>query len=83
VVSRIRTFFSLFFIPVVPLGSSYRTTCTMCGRSVKITRETAEHIVDRAATGVGARDGSALPGTAPDVLAGPADTTTSPAGTPG
>jgi hypothetical protein len=45
VVSRVRTFFSLFFIPIVPVSSSYRSTCTMCGGSVKITKEAAQHTV--------------------------------------
>jgi hypothetical protein len=44
-VARVRTFFSLFFIPVVPLTSQYRTTCTMCGQSVKITNEHADQLV--------------------------------------
>ena len=44
-VTRVRTFFSLFFIPVVPLANHYRTTCTMCGQSVKITKEHADHLV--------------------------------------
>jgi hypothetical protein len=44
-VTRVRTFFTLFFVPLIPLGSSYRTTCTFCGRSVKITREAADQLV--------------------------------------
>lgn len=44
-VTRIRTFFSLFFIPVVPLGSSYRSTCTLCGHGVRINKEDAETLV--------------------------------------
>jgi hypothetical protein len=44
-VTRVRTFFSLFFIPVIPLSSTYRTTCTMCGGSVKVTKEAAERLV--------------------------------------
>ncbi len=44
-VSRLRTFFSLFFVPVVPLTSTYRTTCTMCGGSVKVTKEAALALV--------------------------------------
>lgn len=41
VVVRIRVFFSLFFVPIIPLGSTYRSTCTMCGRTVRITKEAA------------------------------------------
>jgi hypothetical protein len=44
-VTRVRTFFTVFFIPLIPLGSKYRTTCTMCGQSVSITKETADHLV--------------------------------------
>ncbi len=44
-VTRVRTFFTLFFVPLIPLGSRYRTTCTFCGRSVKITRDAADHLV--------------------------------------
>lgn len=44
-VTRVRTFFTLFFVPLIPLGSRYRTTCTFCGRSVKITRDGADHLV--------------------------------------
>jgi hypothetical protein len=44
-VTRVRTFFTLFFVPLIPLGSRYRTTCTFCGRSVKITKEGADHLV--------------------------------------
>jgi hypothetical protein len=44
-VNRLRTFFTVFFIPLIPLASRYYTTCTMCGQSVKITREAAEHLV--------------------------------------
>jgi hypothetical protein len=44
-VTRVRTFFTLFFVPLIPLGSSYRTTCTFCGRSVKITKDGADQLV--------------------------------------
>jgi hypothetical protein len=44
-VVRVRAFFTLFFLPVIPLGHTYRTTCTMCGRSVKVAKESAEHLV--------------------------------------
>jgi hypothetical protein len=44
-VTRVRTFFTLFFIPLIPLGTKYRTTCTMCGQSVSITKETADNLV--------------------------------------
>jgi zinc-ribbon family len=44
-VTRIRTFFTLFFIPIVPLGSRYITTCTLCGAATKITKEHADHLI--------------------------------------
>lgn len=42
---RVRTFFTLFFIPLIPLGSKYRSTCTMCGSTVALSAEEAEHLV--------------------------------------
>ena len=36
VVTRIGTWFSLFFVPVIPLGTKYVSTCTFCGVSTKI-----------------------------------------------
>ena len=44
-VSWIRTWFSLFFVPVIPISSRYITTCTMCGRATKITKEDADRYV--------------------------------------
>ena len=44
-VVRVRTFFSLFFVPLIPLANRYRTTCTMCGQSTTITREAADALV--------------------------------------
>jgi hypothetical protein len=38
----LRRYFTLFFIPVIPLGTTYVMTCTMCGQSTKISREAAE-----------------------------------------
>ena len=58
-VTRVRTFFTLFFLPVLPLGSKYRTTCTMCGRSAKVTKEAADQLV------TGAERQNAAPGEAP------------------
>lgn len=44
-ITRVRTFFSIFFVPLVPLGSSYRSTCTLCGRTVKLTKADADEAV--------------------------------------
>ena len=60
-VTRVRTFFSLFFVPLVPLGSAYRSTCTLCGQTVKITQSEAEQLV------VQARSGNPPPGFPPPV----------------
>jgi hypothetical protein len=45
VVIRVSTWFSLFFIPVIPLGSKYSSTCTLCGKSVKLDKEQAMQMV--------------------------------------
>lgn len=39
--------FSIFFIPLIPLGTRYDDTCTVCGRVRPMTREQSE----RAAAG--------------------------------
>jgi hypothetical protein len=44
-VTRSRRYFTLFFVPVIPLGTKYFTTCTMCGRVTQITQEGADHYV--------------------------------------
>jgi hypothetical protein len=41
VLVRVSTWFSLFFIPVIPLGTTYVSTCTFCGRSVKVDKAQA------------------------------------------
>ncbi len=45
VVTRLSTWFSLFFIPVIPLGNKYVSTCTLCGKSVKIDKDQAMQMV--------------------------------------
>jgi hypothetical protein len=40
--TRMRKYFALFFIPVIPLDTTYAITCTMCGRSTRISKEIAE-----------------------------------------
>ena len=44
-VTRVRTFFTFFFIPLIPLGSKYRSTCTLCGGTISLTKEQAEAAV--------------------------------------
>lgn len=34
--------FTLFFIPILPLGSSYADTCTACGRTIAVPADRAE-----------------------------------------
>ncbi len=34
--------FTLFFIPILPLGSSYLDTCTACGRGITVPADRAE-----------------------------------------
>jgi hypothetical protein len=41
-VTRVRRWFTLFFIPIIPLGTKYGVTCTMCGRSTVVSKEAAE-----------------------------------------
>lgn len=45
VIVRRATWFTLFFIPVIPLGSKYVSTCTLCGASIRIDKEQALHMV--------------------------------------
>ena len=45
---RLKTFFTFFFIPLIPLGAKYRSTCTMCGTVVNLTKEQAETSVQQA-----------------------------------
>ena len=44
-VIRVRTFFTLFFVPLIPLGSKYHATCTICGSTVSVTKEQASQLV--------------------------------------
>jgi len=45
VLSRARTFVTLFFVPVAPVTTRYQTTCTMCGGAVKLTKEAADRLL--------------------------------------
>lgn len=47
-VDRRKRAFSLFFIPIIPLGSSHEVTCTACGVTSKIDRGQAERILSGA-----------------------------------
>jgi hypothetical protein len=37
--------FTLFFIPLIPLGFTRYSTCTFCGASVKVSKEDAERMI--------------------------------------
>jgi zinc-ribbon family len=41
-VCSVRTRFRLFFVPVVPWPTRYRTTCTSCGTSSTVSAEKAD-----------------------------------------
>jgi hypothetical protein len=45
VIVKRSTWFSLFFIPIIPLGSKYTSTCTLCGVSVKLDKAQALQMV--------------------------------------
>jgi hypothetical protein len=73
-VTRVRTFFSLFFIPLIPLMSRYRRTCTMCGQSVSVSAADASQLVAAAqAQARGHRGTSPLPASPPAGSTQPAD----------
>jgi hypothetical protein len=38
----VRTRFRLFFVPVMPLPTTYRTTCAECGTSATVSAEKAD-----------------------------------------
>jgi hypothetical protein len=44
---QVTRWFTLFFIPVFPVGRRYVLTCVACGQSSKLTKEQADEIVAR------------------------------------
>ncbi len=50
-VKRVRKF-SLFFIPLFPVGTRYVDTCTACGRSIEVSPEDAETAASQAGPGL-------------------------------
>lgn len=46
--TQITRWFTLFFIPVFPIGRRYVLTCAACGQASKITRQQADEMVARA-----------------------------------
>jgi hypothetical protein len=69
VIVRTSTWFSLFFIPVIPLGSKYRSTCTLCGVSVKLDKAQALQMVAAAQQVATQSSGAHIP--QPESLAPP------------
>jgi hypothetical protein len=47
-ITRVRKYFTLFFIPLIPLGDKFATSCTMCGYGARISKEAADHYVSMA-----------------------------------
>jgi hypothetical protein len=45
-----RQWFTLFFIPVIPLGSNYALRCNLCGLTQKSSPELKEQLSAKAAT---------------------------------
>ena len=43
--------FTLFFIPLIPVGSSRFSTCTFCGATYKVSKEDAQRMVAGATAG--------------------------------
>jgi hypothetical protein len=62
---RTRRWFTLFFVPVIPLGTKYFTTCSLCGRATQITKEGADHYVASAREQAAASSGMAAPNPPP------------------
>jgi hypothetical protein len=44
-VSSVRTFFRLFFVPLVPLPTSYRTSCQSCATATTVSAEQADRLL--------------------------------------
>ena len=50
-VLKVTRWFTLFFIPVFPVGVSRSMTCTFCGIGSKLSKEDAEHLEQSARGG--------------------------------
>jgi len=48
-IHKVVRWFTLFFIPVIPLSRRYSSVCLQCGLTLKLTREEADALVARAA----------------------------------
>jgi hypothetical protein len=47
--------FTLFFVPLIPLRSTYRVECSNCGAETRLTKDQAMHGLDWAVRNRGAR----------------------------
>jgi hypothetical protein len=70
VLTRTRRYFTLFFIPVIPLGTKYITTCTMCGHATQITKEGADQYLASVAQSAPAPGGNPAAPLAPGASTG-------------
>ncbi len=50
-VKRVRKL-SLFFIPLIPVGTRYVDSCTACGRMLEVSREQAENAARQSGPGL-------------------------------
>jgi hypothetical protein len=50
VIRRLRRWVTVFFVPLVPLGTSYDLTCTMCGTTVSLSPRQAGRYVGSSVT---------------------------------
>ncbi len=48
-VTRVSPWFTVFFVPVIPLGHKYFTVCSMCAGTTRIEPGEADSLVDTAA----------------------------------
>jgi zinc-ribbon family len=71
--TRVRKYFTLFFVPVLPLGTKYYISCTMCGRTTQITQEAADQYVASANQGSATADGATAPPPPPPRLGADVD----------
>lgn len=64
----IRTWFTLFFIPVIPYKSMYCVTCPSCGSYIELTQEQFEKMKTELQTGVPMEAGNPDKNSIPDSL---------------
>jgi hypothetical protein len=68
--TRVRKYFTLFFIPIIPLGDKYATSCTMCGYGMRITKEAANQYLAMAQQNAAAPGSPEAVGAAPTAAPG-------------